>query len=130
MARRRTDHVDLIIENRSAAPATGAVWPDGAHSQIYTNPDGPDAYVELELLGPAAGSRTRAERVAHLPLRAASPGSAPAAATGEGTPLPRVVGYGQVGNCAVVAAKVWESGKFCKLMLVETVARFTSVRKK
>jgi hypothetical protein len=47
-----SDHVDLIIENRSAAPATGAVWPDGAHSQIYTNPDGPDAYVELELLGP------------------------------------------------------------------------------
>jgi hypothetical protein len=47
-----SDHVDLIIENRSAAPASGAVWPDGAHSQIYTNPDGPDAYVELELLGP------------------------------------------------------------------------------
>ena len=32
--------------------AGGAVWPDGTHSQIYTNPDGPDAYVELELLGP------------------------------------------------------------------------------
>ena len=47
-----SDHVDLIIENRSPAPATGAAWPDGAHSQIYTNPDGPDAYVELELLGP------------------------------------------------------------------------------
>jgi hypothetical protein len=46
--------VDLVIETRSAPAATGvaAVWPDGAHSQIYTNPDGPDAYVELELLGP------------------------------------------------------------------------------
>ncbi len=44
--------VDLVIENVSAPPATGAVWPDGVHSQIYTNPDGPDAYVELELLGP------------------------------------------------------------------------------
>src|SRR5262249_7092837 len=49
-----SDVVDLAIENRSAAGATGAQasWPDGVHSQIYTNPDGPDAYVELELLGP------------------------------------------------------------------------------
>src|SRR5262245_39497294 len=33
-------HADLVVEARSAAPAAG-VWPDGAHSQIYTNPDGP-----------------------------------------------------------------------------------------
>jgi hypothetical protein len=44
---------DLVVEARANAPAAGAAaWPDGAHSQIYTNPDGPDAYVELELLGP------------------------------------------------------------------------------
>ena len=27
-------------------------WPEGAHSQIYTSPDGAEPYVELELLGP------------------------------------------------------------------------------
>ena len=32
--------------------AAGSVWPDGIHSQIYTSPDGAQAYVELELLGP------------------------------------------------------------------------------
>jgi hypothetical protein len=41
----------VIVENETAAPA-GSVWPDGAHSQIYTSPDGAQAYVELELLGP------------------------------------------------------------------------------
>jgi hypothetical protein len=41
----------VIAENETAAPA-GSVWPDGAHSQIYTSPDGAPAYVELELLGP------------------------------------------------------------------------------
>ena len=46
------DGADLVIEQSSASAAPGAVWPDGTHSQIYTNPDGPDAYVELELLGP------------------------------------------------------------------------------
>ena len=84
-----SDHVDLIIENRSAAPATGAVWPDGAHSQIYTNPDGPDAYVELELLGPlydlapgqSASLTSRYElRRRDLPE---------AAAAGDGTPRSR-----------------------------------------
>ncbi|HEY5448507.1 MAG TPA: hypothetical protein VIQ54_07135 [Polyangia bacterium] len=48
------NRVDLVVESKSAAAVAGeaAVWPDGAHSQIYTNPDGPEAYVELELLGP------------------------------------------------------------------------------
>jgi hypothetical protein len=48
------NRVDLVVESKSAAAVAGeaAVWPDGAHSQIYTNPDGPEAYIELELLGP------------------------------------------------------------------------------
>jgi hypothetical protein len=44
------DGPDLLIENTT--PASGASWPEGAHSQIYTSPDGAEAYVELELLGP------------------------------------------------------------------------------
>jgi hypothetical protein len=43
--------LNLVVENETSAPA-GSVWPGGAHSQIYTSPDGAEAYVELELLGP------------------------------------------------------------------------------
>ena len=43
----------LLIEAVTPAPAgAGAAWPEGAHSQIYTSPDGAESYVELELLGP------------------------------------------------------------------------------
>jgi len=46
------DGPDLLIENVTPAPGAGASWPEGAHSQIYTSPDGAEPYVELELLGP------------------------------------------------------------------------------
>ena len=36
----------------TVGPPAGSVWPGGAHSQIYPSPDGAEAYVELELLGP------------------------------------------------------------------------------
>ena len=43
----------LVIETTETQPAdTGAPRPGGAHAQIYTSPDGAEAYVELELLGP------------------------------------------------------------------------------
>ena len=78
---------DLMIENRSAAPATGAAWPEGAHSQIYTSPDGARGYVELELLGPlhdlAPGQS--ASLTSRYELRRRDlPGQA---AAGEGTPV-------------------------------------------
>jgi hypothetical protein len=41
----------VTVENQTPAQP-GSVWPDGIHSQIYTSPDGAQAYVELELLGP------------------------------------------------------------------------------
>jgi hypothetical protein len=53
---------DLVIENVSETvspqPGEPRSWPDGAHAQIYTSPDGPEAYVELELLGPLAELRS------------------------------------------------------------------------
>jgi len=48
--------LDLLVERvtpPAGQPPPGTdTWPDGAHAQIYTSPDGDDAYVELELLGP------------------------------------------------------------------------------
>lgn len=43
----------LLIEKLSESPSgEPRSWPDGAHAKIYTSPDGGQAYVELELLGP------------------------------------------------------------------------------
>jgi hypothetical protein len=43
----------LVVTVANETPARpGSVWSEGAHSQIYTSPDGAQAYVELELLGP------------------------------------------------------------------------------
>jgi len=41
----------LLLRTASPPPAPGAAWPGGAHAQVYTNPDGDQPYVELELLG-------------------------------------------------------------------------------
>ena len=42
---------DLLLRTGSPPPPAGAVWPGGARAQVYTNPDGDQPYVELELLG-------------------------------------------------------------------------------
>ncbi len=45
------DGPDLLLEALPAAAGSGTGdWPEGAHAQIYTSPDGDQHYVELELL--------------------------------------------------------------------------------
>lgn len=50
---RGEDPDPLIVTVENQAPGLpGSIWPEGVHSQIYTSPDGAQAYVELELIGP------------------------------------------------------------------------------
>ena len=110
VGRRRSDHVDLIIEtDRRAAGGRAPSGRTARTAQIYTNPDGPDAYVELELLGPLPIWRPGRAPALDRPLPAASPQDADALEEAQrvfdGSRRPEALSYGQVGNCAVVSPK-------------------------
>jgi hypothetical protein len=49
----RTSHEFPSLTGLPPKPSTGSPldWPGGVHAQLYTNPDGEQRYVELELLG-------------------------------------------------------------------------------
>ncbi len=51
----------LLVHKLGPPPSARAEWPGGAHAQVYTNPDGDQPYVELELLGQLADLSPGAE---------------------------------------------------------------------